>query len=225
MNKKEIINNIEKEIIQLEQLINNFRTNDNLHIIEIDICHDKLKNMYGELISLKQFANKNIENRTLIADNKSHKESESETVTESEIKPTIIEDAVEEIIEEKEIEILEEEEKVIQAPSKVHAAEDKPKKKTKNTKYRKPTGGYSKDVIGDSIERKNQSVNDIIAQNKFDKDISSKFNTRVINDINKAININDRIWFTKTLFNGNSDSFKKTISELNSSSDLDTALK
>ncbi len=226
MQKKEIINQIQKELIQLEQLILKFKTTENIHLIEIDICHDKLKNMYQELILLKQFYTGGI-----LKSN--HQYPDKEHIADDMIDKALIEDITEElVIEEEEESIVKEQE--LETPKKQDAAiqsipqkptlKDSSESKVQNIKYRHPKGGYSKDVIGDNIERKTQSVNDIIAQNKFEKDISSKFNTQVINDINKAINLNDKIWFTKALFGGNSDSYKKTISKLNSTSDLNAAL-
>ena len=45
-----------------------------------------------------------------------------------------------------------------------------------------------------------------------------------INDINRAIGINDRFLFIKELFNGNQELFNKTIARLNDSESLDDAL-
>lgn len=226
MQKKEIINQIQKELIQLEQLVLKFKTTENIHLIEIDICHDKLKNMYQELILLKQFytdgilkRNPQFSDKEDIANNKP-----DEVLIEDITEELLIEEEEESIVEEQELEAPKKQDSAIQSIPHRPTPKDSSESKVKNIKYRHPKGGYSKDIIGDNIERKTQSVNDIIAQKKFEKDISSKFNTQVINDINKAINLNDKIWFTKALFNGNSDSYKETISKLNSTSDFNAAL-
>lgn len=96
----------------------------------------------------------------------------------------------------------------IETPAKPKAKEKKLAKKT----------------IGDELGSNKKSLHDVIAQNNFNKDIVTRFKSKPINDIKKAIPLNDRIWFTRELFNGNADDYAETVEEINKLSDLNNAL-
>ncbi len=227
MEKKEALNQIQRQIQEIDIIANEFLSGDSIAAIELDICLDKVKRLYESLISLKNIdehkeslINNDDEyidsfdvGDSIIDEDNNYELNDSD---DNELEDIVVSDRIEskpdpepvahvEIpVKEKEEVVVRKEERKIKADSKVKVG--------------------NSEVIADKIKPKRQSINDMIAQNKFDKDVSSKFKTSQINDINKAININDRVWFIKELFKGDSTLYKTTISKLNNSSDLDSAL-
>ncbi len=56
MNKKNLVNILNKEIIILSELINGFDDNGSIHPMEVDLALSKVKDIYNELILLKEDA-------------------------------------------------------------------------------------------------------------------------------------------------------------------------
>lgn len=54
--------------------------------------------------------------------------------------------------------------------------------------------------------------------------VADKLEQTHIDDLLKAINVNDRFWYTKELFNGEKPLFEKSIAQMNAASSLDEAI-
>lgn len=80
-------------------------------------------------------------------------------------------------------------------------------------------------VIGDQLGADKKSLYDLISGNKADKDIVSQLKKQPVTDINKAVSLNDKIWFTKELFNNDGVLYKKYVDMLNQCTDLEDGLK
>ncbi|MEA3444383.1 MAG: hypothetical protein U9R19_06605, partial [Bacteroidota bacterium] len=97
---------------------------------------------------------------------------------------------------------------------------EKPKKETlRKTQVEVPEkkniqNSNSGKIIGEQLGVDKKSLYDLISGNKGDKDIVSQFRKKPISNIHKAISLNDKIWFTKELFNGNSEQYKQAIDNL-----------
>ena len=230
MENKELLNQIQGEVKDIELLINAFAGKDSIPLIELDICLDKMKKLYQDINKLKnterdfmppehnkdEYIDSFDVNDSIGDDDEdeTHNDSEDNNITSGNNEA---DNVVEEESTDAKPDAVIEKKVVDDFKTEITIEKEKDNKSTKN-KY----GGG--EVVADRIKPKKQSINDMISQNKFDKDISSKFKTSQINDINKAININDRVWFIKELFKGDSALYKRTISELNASADLDSAL-
>ncbi len=222
-----MLNRIQKEIQEIKQLTNEFTDVSSIPVIEIDICLDKVKRLYEDIISLKT-------GDSFIDTVK----NEDEYIDSFDVNDSISEDEVDLGIESEEIA----EETPLKDTGEMDRAEETsvPKaglhvQEKTETENRQISDKHAKklinknnknagEVVADKIKPKRQSINDMIAQNKFDKDISSKFKSSQISDINKAININDRVWFIKELFKGDAQLYKTTVDKLNKSADLDSAI-
>lgn len=79
-------------------------------------------------------------------------------------------------------------------------------------------------VIGDQLGAEKKSLYDLISGNKGDKDIASQFKKKPLTDIHKAVSLNDKIWFTKELFNNDGELYRKYVDLLNQCTSLEEGL-
>ncbi len=99
--------------------------------------------------------------------------------------------------------------------------------KEKEVSKEKETSSTVKQEAKDKTVRlgdKFVGIHKYLYENFEHQDDASIARFSAIDDINRAIGINDRFLFIKELFNGDKDLFNKTISTLNSCSSLDDAL-
>ena len=245
MKTKKAIKNIKSEIYDVNLIINSLEEKTIISEIELDICLEKLRNVYtllGKLRSTSEYAediksdaeiikpepeitirevpSSSIEKAT------SHEKSISkiELPVEDQVTDIIPVDDKETYIEEKvEIEsAIIQNENITSVNEATNIFSEKIQIETKlRTSQQKKKEGK---IVADSINSDKRSINDLISMNKLDNDLSSRFKQKKIDDLNKAISLNDKIWFTKELFNGNNDEFNNTISNINSTNDLEDAL-
>jgi hypothetical protein len=76
-------------------------------------------------------------------------------------------------------------------------------------------------VIGDMLGRDKHSYNEMIGQ-KSESDNTSKFR-KPIDDLRKALGINDRFFYQRELFGGNNELFTRTLDQLNSMESFESA--
>lgn len=81
------------------------------------------------------------------------------------------------------------------------------------------------EILADKFESSKISVNDMLASFKKDKNLASLLKDRPVTDLNKAIKINDRIWYIKELFENNNELYTSTIKTLNDLPNLSEALE
>ena len=105
----------------------------------------------------------------------------------------------EKVIESKKTEIIE---------SKTEITDNKKTSKTLSDQYR---------------DSSSKTVSDLML--KSEKDITSKIQLKPIKSIKNAISINDRIMFTKELFNNNPDHYNKVIDKVNNMNDIHEAFE
>ncbi len=77
-------------------------------------------------------------------------------------------------------------------------------------------------TVADKFKSEKKSINDLIERNE-DKSVASKLQKAPIQDLVKAIGLNDRFLLTKELFNNNAEHYNKSIRELNEMAGLDEA--
>lgn len=81
--------------------------------------------------------------------------------------------------------------------------------------------GRNQAILGDVLGKNKHSFNELLAQKK-ETDNIPKFH-KPIEDLRKAIGINDRFLYQRELFGGNADLFNQTIEQLNSMNNFDSA--
>ena len=80
----------------------------------------------------------------------------------------------------------------------------------------------SQSTVADKFKSEKKSINDLIERND-DKSVASKLQKAPIQDLVKAIGLNDRFLLTKELFKNNAEHYNKSIKELNEMPSLDEA--
>ena len=74
-------------------------------------------------------------------------------------------------------------------------------------------------IIADRFAHLSNRMNEKVGSGK----ITGKARTIPVTDLNRALGINDRFYFIRELFNGNADSFRQTVSNLNQASSTEEA--
>lgn len=78
-------------------------------------------------------------------------------------------------------------------------------------------------VLGEELVSNKKSLFDVLAESKDGNDLASQLKLSKLDDINKGISLNDKIWFIKELFKGESEKYQFCIQNLNQFSSIDQA--
>jgi len=78
-------------------------------------------------------------------------------------------------------------------------------------------------VLANQINEKT-SLNDILANIKSDNDLASQLQKSPIQDLKTAISINDKIWFTRELFDGDNDKYLSSLEQINNAKSIEEAI-
>ena len=79
-------------------------------------------------------------------------------------------------------------------------------------------------TLADKFQQNTPSVNDVLAGLEKKANLASRFNSRPITNLRKAIKINDRIRFVNELFERDSIQYEQTIDMIESSANINEAL-
>ena len=79
-------------------------------------------------------------------------------------------------------------------------------------------------TLADRFQQNTPSVNDVLAGLEKKANLASRFNSRPITNLRKAIKINDRIRFINELFDHNSVQYEQTIDAIEASTNINDAL-
>ena len=222
---------LKKTLIQLNQVIDNLETGK-FSLIDFDISLEKTRKIYEELSELKQntLGNKSyespfsVENIEDINDNSNIKEEDlSERIDQEALLLMDQKEEIEvffeksnpteeDIISDNNSDEIDQEEEIYLEPENIEKTEKKKKIQT------------SSDTIADKFENKT-SLNDILINIKENNDLASQLEKRPISDLKSAIGLNDKIWFTRELFNGKNDTYLTTIEKINKSKKIEEASK
>lgn len=78
-------------------------------------------------------------------------------------------------------------------------------------------------TVADSYEEQ-PTLHDRISKNKIDSSLGKKLQKKPVDDMKKSIGINEKFSFINELFDGDLNSYNKTIDELNQSANLEAAM-
>ena len=238
MDNQTLIKNINKDIKDIEIIVNSYDNNSKIHQIDIDLALSKIRNLYDKFLLLNNINNKfepiilnndDFEKQQLInveTENKikeKSKKMDSPKEKEGAKKKIIIkrtkglnDDNLENVTLEPEKINHEFVEKV---HDKKEIKEEKIEKDDKSMSSKKITA--KNNIVADSFKMSQRSINEQIAENKKLKDLATKLKGKHISDINKIISLNDKVKFIKVLFKGDNQLYNKTIDAINSFDNID----
>ncbi len=87
-------------------------------------------------------------------------------------------------------------------------------------KRRKPADSSA--TLADVLQKEKNAINEKVSIKKTENDLLF---TKPVDDVRKAMGINDRFYYQRELFGGNSDLFNQTLDQLNRMSNFDDANK
>ncbi len=213
MEKEALLTIILQDIKELETLVNTFKGKKIIPDVFIQLSKSKTQGILDEiqlLASIKDTAESSNQSETTeqpIASKPSETIASSELLTE---KPAATE-------AEKEPS----ETKAEKTPDKPQAAEPKPAKPAAtNNKPMPPANGHNATVLGELLGKDKPSFNERLAEKQESGTSKSQ---PPISDLGRAIGINDRFFFQRELFGGNTDLFNQTIDQLNGLNNMDAA--
>jgi len=230
MNKNELVKNLIKDIQDIYSIANRFENPEQIHPIDIDLALSKVRNLYELLLKLNPQAaytteyqkeeistipKQSTEKIEVTSAQKASEKNEPKQIKQKETKT--------ETIQEQEI--------VIETPSKkgkisARLSADKAgpaggieENSVQNKEVEKEVietkqNGSSPEIVANKFQSK-KFVHDNIAKKNIKKDVSSKMQSKSINDINSAIGLNDKFIFIRELFGNDKKHYHETIQVLN----------
>ncbi|MBN1990929.1 MAG: hypothetical protein JW783_16115 [Bacteroidales bacterium] len=86
------------------------------------------------------------------------------------------------------------------------------------------TNPVQQETVGEKYQGTRKFRNEVLYGANGKQDVASKLQNKPITDLAKSIGINDKFFFTKELFGGDSELYGKTIKTLNGFTDINDAL-
>ena len=218
MEKEALISIIMQDIKELETLVNTFRGKAEIPEVYIKLSKSKLQGIISEielLADIKEEAPKEPLRREIIVKESAIEESpkdpspraaaqESQQIAKArELSPEkpVAEDS-------SKAEAVKEASEADKAKTELKAAEQVQKKQVSPT------------VLGETLGKDRQALNDALTTGQSSKDSAIQ---PAINDLKKAIGINDRFLFQRELFAGNTELFNSTVDQINALNNLSEA--
>ena len=115
-------------------------------------------------------------------------------------------------------------EKPVEKPAEVKKKEpkdEKPEKKTADAQANTPPPEPA--TLADKFKGEKKFINERLADNGTRQDLSSKLQSKPIQDIGSSLGLNDRFKLINELFNGDKDSYQQTIKVLDGANNFNEA--
>ena len=211
MKKEALINIIINDLKEVQQLMEAFRGESAVSSSFVNLAKTKIRNIEEEVLLLEQ------EFGYPVVSSSPVKENIVEKPKEVEMKPKAVERETKEIKE-----IIEESvsKNVAEVAPPVVGKEEKTIKESASAETKKKNSSDAQSTLADVLNKKKSAVNEKISLGKTENDL---LYNKPVGDIRKAMGINDRFFYQRELFEGNSDLFNQTLDQLNSMSSFDDA--
>ncbi len=210
-----------EQVHEIEGIIKGANAKGSFSLLERDLVLEKLRQLYDSLLFDKQLPQKE-QSKPLpekpkeeIRKKETTKEEVIEDTTEMEMElqqeqdELVIEEVEEEQYVDVQAEVEEQEEPMPEPPAIPDTRHDK------HEAHATP--------LGEKYLSQKKYRNETLAHNGK-KDMASVFQNKPIEDLGKAIGINEKFLFTKELFGGNAELYAKSIKQLNEFADINDAL-
>jgi len=223
MNKKELIKILITDIQDLYTITNRFENTENIHPLDVDLALSKVRNLYELLLKLNPQASYLSENQEKEISTPVKKDVT--TVAEEKTSPPAKTEENPEVNKplRKEKEHTENTPEVIIASGN-EKKQTLPKEETEEDKTETEIPTDAPEIVADKFQSK-KFVHDNISKTNTKKDVSSKMQSKPIQDINSAIGLNDKFIFIRELFNNDKDYYNETIQILNNFDNYENAIE
>ncbi len=203
---------IAEELNKSKDLMDKFSETGELPRIEFDILLSKLQFVYDALYHYKSIPQ--IQGSTNFKENKTEqvKPLETKIITKTETAKAVTDTKS---IEHSDL-------ITIDDPKPEHIKEiDSPEKEIKILD--KKENHHAKEIIAEKFKQHQPLINEVLKQEHQKKDVSAIMQSKPINNLESAIGINEKFLFIKELFNGDTETYDKTIRIINNSSNFNEA--
>jgi hypothetical protein len=194
MNKK--VAYIISEMDEVKAILKNAENTDTISSLELDTIKFKFQKMYETV-------------------NQINTKEAKEEIKQIEVKKEVVEP--EKHIHKKESDLIE-----IEKPEKEVKKPELPKEEI-TEKIVAHSEHHKETIIAEKYAKDHKFINEVISQGTQKKDFSSMLQSKPISSIEGAIGINEKFLFIHDLFNGDSDTYNKTIEILNNSANFNEA--
>jgi hypothetical protein len=228
------VSEIKKELKEVEKLVEKLEKSGTLPQIELDLARTKLQNIYSGLLNISEEihipnvtasnleahkqniqpksdpASKNASNKSQHPvhekiKNKNHDIAQPSGIDETNNDLIVIDDQKNEGEGQK---------KQGSPDSLHHEKQEIPKEQVAHKQ---------KEILAEKYGKNQTFINELLAQGYQKKDISTLMQSKSIKNIASAIGVNERFSFVKELFNGDDDTYAKTITILDNSANFNEA--
>jgi hypothetical protein len=231
------LDKILQDIQEIENYTVDFKNARSIPKIEMDILTEKVRNLYDELLQIDRNYPYESPERGKITSSK-RKEAPTTKQEEQKRAPESNKEATTEAPAESKAEQQERKQKEKEKQQATEASKATENKKQDTTtagedsgtriQYEDQSVEESKtvnrpdqgkedmpEILADRFHNTKTSMHDNLAKKQSQNDLSSKMQSKPIQDLNKAIGLNDRFLFIRELFNGNKDAYYEAIQIIN----------
>jgi hypothetical protein len=223
------LSEIKKEIKEVERLVEKLEKSGTLPQIELDLVSTKLQNIYAgfyhvseELRLAVNVAPKHEIQANPHQEPKNAGNKAQQTVHEKikdkgreEVQPAEITKTHDELI------LIDDKKEEDEVPKKTVPHEPMPYEK--HEPHKEQVSPKQKEILAEKYSKNQTFINELLAQGYQKKDISTLMQLKSIKNIVSAIGVNERFLFIRELFNGDDDTYLKTIAILDNSANFNEA--
>lgn len=232
------LDKILQEIQEIENYTVDFKNARSIPKIEMDILTEKVRNLYDELIQIDRNYPYEKPDQSQKIEFERQKEKQTEKAKEQKQKSAGKKPSETEAPAKKAKEVQEEtnkepeEEKTQEAPQRSEKNEKETSSAEEGNVTRiqyedqsieesktvnRPSQGKEDipEILADRFYNTKTSMHDSLARKQSQNDLSSKMQSKPIQDLNKAIGLNDRFLFIRELFDGNKEAYYEAIQIIN----------
>ncbi len=235
MEKEALIDIILNDLNEMQTLVSTFKGKTVINSAFIKLAHTKLNNI-GEELNLLDSLKHEQESQSILTetsltssssiptpkeDGKKIAESSKQLMTE-EAETELIPEPVKETPKKEEAKL--EDVKVANEIPKPAEVVEPPKAKNIPPPKKETVLKSEGTIIGEKINTEKKSVNERISVNKEPGNSVTQIG-KAVDDVKKAIGLNDRFYFQRELFQGNADLFNQTLDQLNQLESYDSAVQ
>ena len=242
MKKEALINIIINDLKEVQQLMEAFRGESAVNSAFVNLAKTKIRNIEDEVSLLEQeFGDSVITNQQVQKIGVEERKVVKEKAKPVNVETKVVKETIEElapkvniVTEDAEIPIgtlpksVEEDKRVKENVSikndepKEQEIREEPKLKSESSDKKRRSATEGSSTLADVLQKKRSAVNEKVSLGATENDL---LNSKPVNDVRKAMGINDRFLYQRELFAGNADLFNQTLDQLNRMGSFDDASK